>query len=153
MVLAYLVACPLLAGCGPAEAKAPTNVPLPLRVPGNPAAPKLHAVGRGVQIYMCAASTGSYAWTLKAPQATLFDARSTAIGKHYAGPTWELDDGSKIVGSVLQKVAAPNAAADIPWLLLQVSASSGAGGLAGVRYVQRLDTAGGTAPTSGCDAG
>ena len=37
------------------------------------------------------------------------------------------------------------------FLLVEVEAS-GKGGLAGIRYVQRIDTVGGAAPPSGCDA-
>jgi hypothetical protein len=29
------------------------------------------------------------------------------IGGHYAGPTWEANDGSKVVGEVLQRADAP----------------------------------------------
>jgi hypothetical protein len=144
-----------LSACGGSghQIAAPTNVPAALEVPGAPSTPRLHALGRGVQIYVCTANPdGSYAWVFSAPDATLFDDQQRSIGKHYAGPSWELDDGSKIVATVMQKVAAPQPADDIPWLLLAVTAQSGAGELAGVRYVQRLDTAGGNAPADGCDA-
>jgi hypothetical protein len=151
----YWIGFALIAACHGADVpKAPANVPMALEVPGNPASPKLHAIGRGVQIYTCSAGqSGTWAWTFKAPQATLFAEKGSEIGKHYAGPTWELDDGSKVVGSVLEKVAAPNAAQDIPWLLLQVTSESGSGELSGVRYVQRLDTAGGDAAAADCNAG
>ena len=38
----------------------------------------------------------------------------------------------------------------IPWLLLRAKATSGNGLFTGVQYVQRLNTVGGNAPTSGC---
>ena len=147
-----LVGC--LTACGGGAHKAPAHVPAALQVPAAPSAPRLHALGRGVQIYVCTAKAdGSYAWVFTAPEATLFDDKRASIGRHFAGPSWQLDDGSKIVARVAQKVAAPQPAHDIPWLRLQVTAQTGAGGLGGVRWVQRLDTAGGNAPDNGCDAG
>jgi len=70
------------------------------------------------------------------------------VGKHYAGPTWEAPDGSKIVGKVLANEPAPKAGA-IPWLLLSTE-SSGSGVLAGARFVQRVNTSGGVGPTGAC---
>jgi hypothetical protein len=46
-------------------------------------------------------------WTLKAPEADLFDANGRAIGRHYAGPTWELMDGSEVVGKFKARADAP----------------------------------------------
>ena len=40
----------------------------------------------------------------------------------------------------------------IPWLLVRAKSTEGAGTLAGVNYIQRVDTAGGVAPSEGCDA-
>ena len=51
-----------------------------------------HAVG--VQIYSCAA-TG---WTFVAPRANLYDKRGKLLTTHFAGPTWQAKDGSKVVG-------------------------------------------------------
>ena len=42
--------------------------------------------------------------------------------------------------------------AAIPWLLLRAVAHSGPGLFSEVTYIQRLETVGGTAPASGCDA-
>ena len=44
------------------------------------------------------------------------------------------------------------AAGAITWLLLSVSSTSGAGVFSDVTFVQRLNTAGGVAPATGCDA-
>jgi hypothetical protein len=157
MNFVWAVVCPLVAACGgdmhtSAAAGAPSpTVPAELQVPGG-TAPKLHLFGRGVQIYSCAATPmGGYAWTFSAPEAELFDDKQTQQGKHYGGPTWELNDGSKVVGKVLANVTAPAADA-VPWLLLQVVSNSGTGVLADAQYIQRLDTVGGKAPASGCDA-
>jgi FtsP/CotA-like multicopper oxidase with cupredoxin domain len=128
------------------------DVPDALKVPaGN----KLDfaADAEGVQIYVCQASAtdGSLAWALKAPDAQLFGKRGHLIGTHYAGPTWEARDGSTVVGSRLA-AATPDATA-IPWLLLQAASTTGDGLMSKVTYIQRLDTVGGLAPQTGCDAG
>jgi hypothetical protein len=129
-----------------ATARVPVNLDPP---PGNTR--RLTAVAKGVQIYKCAPkpdATG-YEWTFTAPQAELFDQAGTRVGTHYAGPTWELTDGSKVVGAEKEKAAMPGT---IPWVLLSAKSSEGNGKLAGVTFIQRVDTAGGAAPTEGCDA-
>ena len=79
------------------------------------------------------------------------DDKGERIGKHYGGPTWEANDGSKVVGEVQQRADAPRPAA-IPWLLLKVRSSQGDGTFNNVTYIQRVNTEGGTAPQDGCDA-
>jgi hypothetical protein len=107
----------------------------------------------GVQTYECkVAANGQASWEFVAPTADLFDQKGTKIGKHYAGPTWELPDGSKIVGSVKQRADAPAAGA-IPWLLLGAKSTGGPGKFANVSSIQRVNTVGGVAPKTGCDAG
>ena len=54
----------------------------------------------------------------------------------------------KIVGKTLASEPAPKAGA-IPWLLLSTE-PSGSGLLAGVRYVQRVNTSGGVGPSGAC---
>ena len=103
---------------------------------------------KGVQIYVCRAKEDANEWAFKAPEAKLVDAEGRPFAKHYAGPTWEAPDGSKAVGKVLANEPAPKAGA-IPWLLLSAE-SSASGALAGVRFVQRVNTAGGVAPSGAC---
>ena len=103
---------------------------------------------KGVQIYVCSVKGVANEWGFKAPEAELIDAQGRPFGKHYAGPTWEAPDGSKIVGKVLANEPAPKAGA-IPWLLLSTE-SSGSGVLAGARFVQRVNTSGGVGPTGAC---
>jgi hypothetical protein len=71
------------------------------------------------------------------------------VGGHYAGPTWEANDGSKVVGEVVERANAAGPGA-IPWLLLKARSNDGPGAFRTVTYVQRLETAGGVAPTEGC---
>src|SRR5438552_11715535 len=53
---------------------------------------KVHATGD--QIYACKGDGAQFAWTLKAPDAQLFDKEGKSFGKHFAGPSWEANDGS-----------------------------------------------------------
>jgi hypothetical protein len=108
-----------------------------------------------VQIYECKIKTdakGGYDWIFRAPQATLYDDEHKAVGLHYAGPTWELSDGSKTVGTVIHAQPASKQGA-ITWLLLKAKPLSNQGLLSEVIYIQRVDTTDGVAPAkSSCDA-
>ena len=75
----------------------------------------LQARAAGYQIYACTAKPDSthYEWTLEAPEADLFDSAGRKIGRHYAGPTWELADGSKVGGKVRAHANAPEGKAPI----------------------------------------
>jgi hypothetical protein len=103
---------------------------------------------KGVQIYVCTVKGIANEWDFKAPEAELIDAQGRLFAKHYAGPTWEASDGSKVVGKVLASEHAAKAGA-IPWLLLSTQ-SLGPGVLAGARFVQRVNTSGGVGPTGSC---
>ena len=130
------------------------DVPESLRTPADESL-LLEATGKGVQIYECVAAPDQpthFEWKLKAPDAELFDAKGTKIGKHYAGPTWELSDGSKVVGKLKARSDSPDANA-IPWLLLSAETTSGAGALSGTKSIQRLKTSGGKAPEQACTDG
>lgn len=114
----------------------------------------LMSAATGVQIYDCKADKNDaahFSWTFRAPEADLFDKSGAKIGKHFAGPTWEANDGSSVVGSVAAKADAPDAGA-IAWLLLHVKSTSGSGTFQGTTSIQRIRTEGGKAPADGCDA-
>jgi hypothetical protein len=129
----------------------------PSVVPANLAAPApnvqlLTVHAEGVQLYVCKARADDpqkFEWTFTAPRATLMNAAGEQIGTHYAGPSWEGKDGSKVMGKVVERADAPTPSA-IPWLLLEAQAHEGAGAFSTVTYVQRLDTVGGIAPADGC---
>jgi hypothetical protein len=110
------------------------------------------ARAEGFQIYECKPrldKPGAFAWVLKAPQADLFDDHGQKLGAHYAGPTWEALDGSKVRAAKKKEQAAPDANA-VAWLLLQVTGHEGDGRLSKVKYIQRVDTWAGKAPAA-CD--
>ena len=98
---------------------------------------------------MVAGDATRYAWTLKGPEATLYDKGGKKIGRHFAGPTWEGNDGSTVVGEVVSRADSPTGDS-IPWLLLSAKSDSGRGLFASVKFIQRLHTVGGNAPTADC---
>jgi hypothetical protein len=109
-------------------------------------------LAHGTQNYECAASDkGGFAWKLVGPEAQLADDSGKPLAHHFAGPTWESPDGSRVVGEVKAKADAPGGNA-IPWLLLKAKSTSGSGIFGKVTSIQRLDTSGGVAPATGCDA-
>jgi hypothetical protein len=106
----------------------------------------------GVQIYKCQRPTDpveSYAWVFSAPEAQLTDQAGKPFGHHYAGPTWEAIDGSKVTGEVKARDSGPDPNS-IPWLWLSATSATGPGLLAKTASILRLKTVGGKAPTSGC---
>src|SRR5882724_2657631 len=66
---------------------------------------------KGVQIYLCRARGAANEWDFKAPEAELVDAQGRPFARHYAGPTWEAPDGSKIVGKIIASEPAPQTSA------------------------------------------
>jgi hypothetical protein len=127
-------------------------IPATIKVP-NGEQLLLKASAKGSQIYICKPKSESleqYEWTLKAPDAVLLDEQGQDLGKHYAGPTWEAKDGSKVLGKLKSKVNAPQDDA-IPWLLLEAQSHEGNGLFRQVNWVQRINTVGGKAPVQGCD--
>jgi hypothetical protein len=142
-------------GCNrsaPGGGGAPPSVPDSIKPPSGETV-ATRASARGVQIYECQAApteSAGYAWKLIAPDAELMDQNGKQIGKHYAGPTWEAADGSKVVGELKQRVDAPDGQS-IPWLLLKAKSTEGTGAFAKVTSIQRVSTVGGKAPAAGCD--
>ena len=110
---------------------------------------QLHATGD--QIYTCKSESAQFTWTLKAPDAQLLDNKSQPFGKHFAGPSWQANDGSRVTGKVAVTVASPDAES-IPWLLVKAVSHNGKGILSRVTTIQRRNTNGGKAPGSGCDS-
>lgn len=145
-----LAAVPLfVAAC----ASAPTAVSVPekLKPKGGEKLARI-VPAEGVQIYECRAKadgSGAPDWAFVGPEADLFDGGRKKIGKHYAGPHWESNDGSKIVAKVSESAPAPEAGA-IPWLLLASKSVGPRGSFSDVTSIQRVNTKGGVAPKGGC---
>ncbi len=156
----------------------PPRVPAALEVQdGNRAFIEGH--GAGTQNYICLpcpnASTpatscpddSGFAWLLFTPEATLFSDHGKQLTTHFFSPnpaedgkiraTWQDSQDSSIVwgGQATQYTesdfVAPGA---IAWLLLPMAGvqagPSGGNTLTATTFIQRLNTAGGVAPSSGC---
>jgi hypothetical protein len=123
----------------------------------------------GTQNYICLPSGSGFSFILFTPQATLFDDAGDQIITHFSSPnsaesglvrpTWEHSRDSSMVWA---KIADNGSYSDsdyvkpgaIPWLLLQVihhqNGPKGGDFLSAATYIQRLNTAGGVAPSTGC---
>ncbi|HTV01944.1 MAG TPA: DUF3455 domain-containing protein [Luteitalea sp.] len=148
-----------------APALAQTPVPAALQVPAGHQA-FLTTRAEGAQQYVCTAGRGGFTWLFYGPQATLTDDGGAQVATHFlsanpdeagaARATWQdSTDTSRVwaaaMASSTDSAFAPGA---IPWLLLRVVGSepgpNGGNTLGGTLYIQRVNTAGGVAPTTGC---
>ena len=103
----------------------------------------MRVYARGFQVYHW---TGT-AWAFDGPLADLSsdpEGRSL-VGTHFSGPTWKSLSGSEVKGTILKRCTP--SANDIQWLLLGQAGSKGPGVFNGISFIQRLNTAGGIAPT------
>ena len=140
----------VLAAAGALASSAQASVPSAVKVPeGNKAFLQAHAIG--VQIYGCGATaTGGYAWSLTGPRANLYK-RGRLVATHFAGPTWQAKDGSKVVGARVNGINVDPTAVD--WLLLKATSTT-PGRFGATTYIQRIRTTGGLAPApADCNAG
>jgi hypothetical protein len=129
----------------------PPDVPTAIQVPaGNKLFLVAHAIG--TQNYTC---NGAGAWGPAVPSAILYDKKGKEIAIHFAGPTWQYQDGSSVLG---MKAAGVTVTADaIDWLLVKaVSTTMGPEGgdkFTDTTYIQRINTTGGLAPAGACVSG
>ena len=146
-IVAALAAVSLVAQvalAGPPSPKVPDQIKVD---DGN----KVFLVGHatGVQIYTCNGAL----WSPAVPRASLYGDNGKLIVSHFAGPTWQAKDGSKVLGTVVDKIIVDRTA--IPWVLLSASTTPGADGdrLVDTTFIQRIHTAGGlTPPAADCNA-
>ena len=140
-------------------------VPDAIRVPAGHS-PFLAGHAVGAQGYVCVANGAAYQWSAFGPQATLFNADGQQILTHFLSQTpyslqpaatWQHSrDSSGVWGQMLASATDPVFVAPgaIPWLLLEaaVVADGPTGGdkLLATRFIQRVNTVGGKAPTTGC---
>jgi hypothetical protein len=129
-----------------------TTLPEAVRVPMGQKV-MMATTGVGQITYECREkkdTAGQHEWAFVGPMATLYGTDRKAVGKYYAGPTWEAADGSTVSGK--QVGVAPASAGNIPLQLVKADRSMAGGAMAGVSYIQRLNTKGGVAPSTPCDA-
>ena len=167
------------AGPAYADNSTPPAVPANIQVPaGN----KLFFVGHatGTQNYICVPSGAGVRFVLFTPQATLFDDNGDQRTTHYFSPnpselnsdpkvlsnyviraTWEdSKDSSQVWGKVIpgNSTTDPNFVEPgaIPWLLVTIAGHqdgpTGGDRLSRTTFIQRVNTHGGVAPSSGCSA-
>jgi hypothetical protein len=126
-----------------------------------------HAIG--TQNYICLPAASGAAFKLFTPQATLFDEKGKQITTHFFSPnpdehstiraTWQdSEDSSTVWGEVKPGASSSDAnfvaTGAIPWLLVTaVGKQDGRNGhdtLSQATFIQRVNTAGGIAPSTGC---
>jgi uncharacterized protein DUF3455 len=154
----------------------PPPVPAALQVPpGNRAFLEGQVLkGHGTQNYIClpcpnpttpaaaCPDDSGFAWLLFTPEATLFNDHGKQLTTHFFSPnpaedgtiraTWQDSRDSSIVwGGRAISAPVPDA---IPWLLLPMAGTqegpTGGDTLTKTSFIQRLNTAGGLAPSDGC---
>jgi hypothetical protein len=153
-----------------ADSLVPPPVPANLEVPaGNKVFLKGHAIG--TQNYICLCAASGCAWTFFGPQASLFTDSKMPIITHFLSPnpmdpmgegtpraTWQHSrDASTVWAQAIFSSSDPAFvdAEAIPWLLLQIvgvqRGPTGGHRLTRTTFIQRLNTSGGVAPSTGCD--
>jgi hypothetical protein len=150
MVSAMIKKTLILSAVLQGSAFAGVSIPEQIKVPAG-YSPVLTVHAKGDQIYQCTVNKSEYSWETQAPDAKLFDDQGNIVGNHTAGPLWEYKEGSQVVGKVLKKIDMTPGSA-ISWLLVEVVSHKGEGLFSNVSYINRINTHGGLAPSSGCDA-
>ena len=166
--MAFMIALPHVAH---AQSLTPPPVPAILNPPDGS---EVFLIGHafGTQDYVCAPSGAGFAFVLTTPEAVLFDNPARRVINHFfsANPfergtvraTWQSTrDGSAFWGKLsasatFEKNPEFVAKDAIAWLgLSQAGVLEGLGGggiLATTTFVQRVNTVGGLAPTTGCSS-
>jgi hypothetical protein len=131
----------------------------------------------GTQNYVCQPSGAGVAYVLFTPQATLFGEDGVQVITHFNSPnpdepntdpkvvapqgtiraTWQFKDTSRVWAKVHQPNGAVTVKQDaIAWLLLDAvghqNGPTGGDKLRKTTFVQRLNTTGGLAPSTGCSS-
>jgi len=116
------------------------EVPEVIAAKGETVVLQVHA--EGAQVYECKDAAGKLTWQFREPIASLFKDGKT-IGRHYAGPTWEIEGGAVVAKAAGR--APGTSSKDIPWLKLEATEHRGSGPLKDVSTIQRINTQGGNA--------
>jgi hypothetical protein len=167
LILACAVALPQGARAERPARPVPPQVPEAIQVPPG-YKPFLAGHAIGTQGYVCVAVGATYRWTFFGPQATLFNGESEQILTHFLNPTpfsllpnpsWRHSRDSSIVwGQAIRSSSDPSfvMAGAIPWLLLEAAVvgdgPTGGDKLLVTRFIQRVNTVDGKAPSTGCAA-
>jgi uncharacterized protein DUF3455 len=126
----------------------------------------------GTQDYVCAAAGAGVAFVLTTPEAVLFDNPARRVINHFFSPnpveggtiraTWQSTRNSSAFWGKLVKAETADSAPDfvakdaVAWLLLSragvLGASANGDDLSVATFVQRVNTVGGLAPSTGCSS-
>jgi hypothetical protein len=148
----------------------PPAVPANIQVPPGATA-FLVGHGVGTQNYICLPSGAGFSFVLFTPQATLFADNGKQIITHYFSPnpfeggtiraTWQdSHDTSTVWASATPATTSTDPAfvkpGAVAWVLLRVVGSQsgpiGSNKLTPTTFIQRLNTSGGLAPSTGCSS-
>jgi len=128
----------------------PGGIAASLRVPASEA-PAFVLNGNGVYIYQCRqaiSDPNTYVWAFVVPDATLYDG-SRSVARHATIGLYEsLSDRTSVSGVV--RSSQPAGGANLPWVLIRAQPIGESGLFANVSSIQRVNTTGGAAPSSGC---
>ena len=165
LILTAAIALPQGAHAERRERPVPPPVPDAIRVPHG-YTPYLGAHAIGTQGYVCVAAGSVYSWATFGPQATLFNGEGEQNLTHFLSPTpysllpnptWQHSRDSSIVwGQMIRSSSDPNFVTPgaIPWLLLEAvvvgDGPTGGDKLQVTRFIQRVNTVAGKAPSTGC---
>jgi hypothetical protein len=144
----------------------PPSMPANIQVPtGN--FPFLLGHATGTQNYVCLPSATGFQFKLFTPRATLFNEIEKQITTHYFSPnpseagtvraTWEHSRDSSVVwGKVVPGDSATVDPKSIDWLRVTVTGveegPTGGDTLTRTTFIQRVNTRGGLAPSTGCSS-
>ena len=159
----------------PAHADPLTPPEVPDRLVPTGATAFLVGHATGTQNYVCLPSGAGFAFVLFTPEATLFDDNGKQIITHYFSPnlgpippevigtiraTWQDSHDTSTVWASATQIATHDTDPDfvqegaVAWVLLQVVGSQsgpiGSNKLTPTTFVQRVNTSGGLAPSTGC---
>jgi hypothetical protein len=173
LIVPALILAGLQFSTASAQATTPLEVP---PVPANLEIPAGHTLflatrAVGTQNYVCvSAAKRTVGWRFLGPQATVYVDGGGGLPQqattHFlsvnpseglARPTWQHSiDTSRVWGRVRSSSADQNYVAPgaIPWLLLETAGTevgpTGGGFMAQTTFIQRVNTSGGVAPSTGC---
>jgi hypothetical protein len=92
----------------------------------------------------------SFVWSFVAPDATLYEGTRSIARLASPNLLESTDDRSSVSGFVRSSQA--RGGGNLPWTVMSARPIGDAGVFAGVTSIQRVNTTGGMAPTTGCNA-
>ena len=139
---ALVAACAAFAPAALADDNRAPDVPQQISV-GETNKVHFHGFGVGLQVY----TWNGTSWGTAVPDATLFDEDGNVVALHFAGPSWQSNSGSLVVGALPPSGAIIMDPTAIPWLRLVAKTTEGPGVFANTTFIQRVNTSDNKAPS------